>query len=284
MVLTSPSMVSFQASGSLVCLGNQPVVADEELGRGRGIVVEQMLRRLGHQRLVAQNDQVGVLARETAGAAAPWARRCGRSVLLAPARTPPAPVPPASCRRTRSSRRPPRPWPQARPRPGTRAARVRPAAEYDGIGALRIVLVKLVDQPSFSCPAMFVTPLRFCGLMTAQLDPNWVIFVLTAEVDKLRYASPGRGVPSKVFPLQTRQPGMKCRYGRSDFLGSVYSDACGRRGVRPGGGRPGGPQGCNFGAFSIGLVWSGLCLFALSIFLFAGAAKLWLTRHPGRLA
>ena len=43
---------------------NLPVVADEELvGRG-GIVVEQLLRRLRHQRALTEHDQLVALARE----------------------------------------------------------------------------------------------------------------------------------------------------------------------------------------------------------------------------
>ena len=86
-LLTSPSMVSFQASGSLVASGHLAVVADEELGRRRRVVVEQLLGRLRHQRLVAEHDQAAVLAGELQQLRT-LAWRCG-----APARPswPPAP-------------------------------------------------------------------------------------------------------------------------------------------------------------------------------------------------
>ncbi len=125
-LLTSPSMVSFQASGSLVGLRHLSVVADEELGCGRRVVVEQLLGRLRHQRLVAEQDQAAVLAGElqqlrTLGAGAALALR--RRILLGLLRQGRRDQPARHARhRRRSGRRPPRSWRPRRSRRGSHAA------------------------------------------------------------------------------------------------------------------------------------------------------------------
>ena len=102
-------------------LGQLPVVADEEFGRGRRVVVEQLLGRLGHQRLVAEHDQVRRPCRGSSASADPSSVRAPGHPSWPPAPTPPGSTRPAWWRRTRSARRPRRSWRQAQPRRGSRA-------------------------------------------------------------------------------------------------------------------------------------------------------------------
>ena len=57
---TSPSTTKLQASGSSSLLRQEAVVADEEARNRRRLVVEQILRRLGHQRRLARGPKDGL--------------------------------------------------------------------------------------------------------------------------------------------------------------------------------------------------------------------------------
>ena len=146
-LLTSPSMVSFQASASPAGSGSWPLLRMKNFERRRGVVVEQLLGRLGHQRLVAEHDQAAVLAGE---AELLWALRRGggRRILL-------------GFLREGGRDQPARHRVREHDRAADRGAHggeagaveksapgyVRPAPERQRIGALGIVGVKLLDMP-----------------------------------------------------------------------------------------------------------------------------------------
>ena len=125
-------------------LGQLAVVADEELRRRRGVVVEQLLGRLGHQRLVAEHDQAAILAGEVELLRA--LRRGGGRILL-------------GLLRKGGRDQPARHRVREHDRAADRGAHggkagateksapgyVRPAPERQRIGALGIVGIKLFD-------------------------------------------------------------------------------------------------------------------------------------------
>ena len=129
-------------------IGDLPIAADVEPGRRRGVVVEQSLRRLGHQRLVAEHDQPAVLAGKVEPLRAPRCRRGGRRIRLGLLR---------QCRRNQPSghagSEDHRPADRSthggeasspkEPAPG----HVGPASKHQRIGALGIVAIKLTDRP-----------------------------------------------------------------------------------------------------------------------------------------
>ena len=129
--------------------GDLAVVADEELGGRRGVVVEQVLGRLGHQRLVAEHHEARVLAGEVEllRAGRGGRRRGGRRVLLGllgegggdqTARHVGVMHDRAAHRRAHGG--------QAGAAEEAAARNVRAPAEHDGVGALGVFGVKLVDQ------------------------------------------------------------------------------------------------------------------------------------------
>ena len=124
-LLTSPSMVIFHSSGSLASSGIWPLLRMKNFGGRRGVVVEQMLRRLRHQRAVAEQHELVVLAGEfqILRPLRRGRRRRRRGRALAPA--PPGSARPACWPRTEWRRRPPRPSPRGPRRRESRGGRRR---------------------------------------------------------------------------------------------------------------------------------------------------------------
>ena len=139
--LTSPSTTIFQASGSFAGIRNHAVVADEELVGRRGVVVEQVLGRLGHQRTLAEHDQLVALAREIQVLRA--FRRAARLALRHRRRD-------QAARHVRAERYAATHGRAHGGEPGAAeeaaAVDAGSAAERDGVGAFGIIAIKLFDR------------------------------------------------------------------------------------------------------------------------------------------
>ena len=144
LLLTSPSIGDLPGVGLLGLLRDLSVVADEELGRRRGVVVEQILRRLRDQRPVAEHDELFVLAGKFQ--ILRTLRRGGCAAGGAPAPAPPESARPACWPRTGSRRRRPRPSPPGRRRRESRGGRRRSCGRTPWLGALGVLRVKFIDR------------------------------------------------------------------------------------------------------------------------------------------